>query len=661
MMEQQVLEQTVEPDITDGLTSDDVDEFYENKRLIIATQDPDQLYARMASLGIDIGDPTAYPTTKDRKELFNLWFAREFPQTVNREEHLVRLQTLLGKIQNHFADHDSESGLVVTGSFANGYINGTQSDLDFVVFVPEREEELEAYANLKDIGIVTTNKLGSVDDIKPLIETGHGHSKILGLTEEGIEVELFLIGMQDAEHMHTLHPGYVERVKPTYPKNELRTAVTGERRSLLKPPDVVPHYIRDTDGRVFSGFLTANTLTGEVVYDPQGHAEQIRDNVWEAYVKSYIYNNGGYDRTNGTTYLRPDVLDFDKFIGTFYYNRPTSYAPERLDVLKQKFDETVEGITDKLNLHRLPPLKPATFEYTNGHEHVSADQKIDELKEQGISMWASDYDGTLYGHNYRPGDVATLVGHSSRQDIVPAVISARDATAKRELLPEIQRELALRGMQAPVYMGLANGKGLYKVEAGGIEPIYEFGLDDDDIRRIMDAYGELGIEVTDPMDSIRQKSLKANWNNLIPPHLLDLAAGTKGFWAEPLKASVRLPDEKNLRLEAVDMLSQFLDGQYDVGWSGGVMADVTRSIGTDGKLYAARTLMDINRTCDAHVGTFGDMPHGNDKGLLSLPYSFTNNEQAPLRTNNTPPYLLTGTGNAVHRVHETVRKLVNSS
>ena len=78
----------------------------------------------------------------------------------------------------------------------------------------------------------------------------------------------------------------------------------------------------------------------------------------------------------------------------------------------------------------------------------------------------------------------------------------------------------------------------------------------------------------------------------------------------------------------------------------------------DGKLMAARTVMERLEITDEQAGFFGDSPNGNDKGILSLLYSFTNCKRLSKQSLESPPYILKTTDSPVGAVHEAIHVLL---
>lgn len=286
-----------------------------------------------------------------------------------------------------------------------------------------------------------------------------------------------------------------------------------------------------------------------------------------------------------------------------------------------------------------------------------ATSKLEEIRKNGVQLLGFDYDGTVIGDEFGHPDVTSLILQIARAGVVPAVITARDATIKVEQIAVLEQATRKEQIDTPIYIATANGASLFKIQNGESEQVYSNDLTQEDLDSIITAYSSLGIPISEEMDKIRQASLKQDWEKYIPPALFKLSLQNKGVWVEPSKVTLRLPEAREEQQQATQELTQKLPN-LAVAWGGKPLADVTKRLEFDGKLHVVQFLMNSHNIPKTRVATFGDTPDGNDKMLLSLPYSFTNRE-AGLTAGI--PYMLSGTGSPVSRVHEAINFVLPGS
>ncbi|HET9947091.1 MAG TPA: nucleotidyltransferase domain-containing protein [Patescibacteria group bacterium] len=341
------------------ITSDDVTRFYQVRTALwtAKTFDDIQTVARQYEIPLDGIDPTTPVGKTVQKQLFTRYAHEYFPHSDSIESHWGRLNSALVSMVHHLTVEQSNATVWVFGSFAKGKINGTQSDLDYLVVLPkcETEEDIEreigaikGLQNSDAAGYVFSEELGPFDDLKPILREGQGLTRLYAMTEDGIEVEFHVIGIDDAMRMHKTDPGYIQRIKPVVPKDELRVSMTGVRRSLPKADDRVHNFIMD-DGEMFVGFFPDAIIRGHQMYDPLGVAHKVSEQMWKAYVSTFLYRNNAFKSSGDEFSIDLEEAPFSKFLGTLYYGDPTDYHERNLSALERRYYNTVAKIAQVRN------------------------------------------------------------------------------------------------------------------------------------------------------------------------------------------------------------------------------------------------------------------------------------------------------------------------
>ena len=109
-------------------------------------------------------------------------------------------------------------------------------------------------------------------------------------------------------------------------------------------------------------------------------------------------------------------------------------------------------------------------------------------------------------------------------------------------------------------------------------------------------------------------------------------------------------------------LNQALGQTYQAAAGDETFVHITKKLAEDSKVVAIRAILKLLGLKSNQVATFGDMPVGNDAGLLSFPYSFTNaDEFAKIKKNSAePPYLLLNQSlTPVERVYKAIDYLIS--
>ncbi len=287
-----------------------------------------------------------------------------------------------------------------------------------------------------------------------------------------------------------------------------------------------------------------------------------------------------------------------------------------------------------------------------------------------IKLFALDYDGTIYdGVDYNLSDAMELIEKILMQDKSIAFITARAVTAVKTFAPPLQEFLKQQDTAMPVFIAGGNGTILYKVEKNNLIKIYNNGLNIQEIIQAIDAwkkvYEKLEINIGDLAEKglkTFRKFLKENWIGYIPDEIFKLCQPYKGkIFTEEAKVTFVLPKDENQHQEIIRSVGVELGKNYSIAAGDKTFVHITKRLKEDGKIVAVETILKLLNLKINQVATFGDMPTGNDKGLLSFPYSFTNSEEFVKveKDFQQPPFILTNSNvTAVGRVYKAIDYLL---
>lgn len=350
----QHLEQGIRPDIgvpteyqeqPQGITPDVVTNFYNFRTALLGAQTP----GKARSIAAQHGFPTDPAKEFDPKKVLIDYYKSHFEPSKTVEEHAERLNTSLNGLIEHLTLEQSRAMLWVFGSFAKGKINGTHSDLDYILVVPKiedpnaRKQEIEKFRKLSDLGYIISEELGPVEDMDSIMQNGQGLARLYAFTREGLEVEFHILGIDDASQLGNLDSEAIKRVRPTAPKNETRVSFKGKRKELPKASDSVVNYSKDDESKdIFVGFFPSSMIYGELLYDPESNGEEIDQAAWLGVVEGFLYQNAGltHNEYSGEYYIRRRAIDFDKFLSILYYPNKEDYSKPKLEELRRKFWNT---------------------------------------------------------------------------------------------------------------------------------------------------------------------------------------------------------------------------------------------------------------------------------------------------------------------------------
>lgn len=287
-----------------------------------------------------------------------------------------------------------------------------------------------------------------------------------------------------------------------------------------------------------------------------------------------------------------------------------------------------------------------------------------------IKLFGLDYDGTVSdGVNYKQPQIFGLVEKILAKDKSVAFITARAATAVKVLVPPLQELLVRENVAVPIFIAGGNGTTLYEVKKNELIKIYNYGFALSQVKYVVEVgrkvYEKLGIGnanlVQNGLETFK-KFLKEEWVGYIPSKIIDVCRPYDGeLFTEQAKVTFVLPKDKMLRQKVVAEFNEVLGARYRAAAGDDTYVHITRKFKEDSKTVAIKTILEFLGLGPTQVATFGDMPTGNDAGLLSFPYSFTNADDfSDIKTNlEQPPYILFDAElSPVARVYKAIEYLI---
>ncbi len=297
-------------------------------------------------------------------------------------------------------------------------------------------------------------------------------------------------------------------------------------------------------------------------------------------------------------------------------------------------------------------------------------EKLEEAK-KSVKLFGLDFDGTISdGANFKLPEAMALVERITDKSKSTAFITARAATALKTLVPPMQEMLARKENPAPCFVAGGNGTNLYEVKKDGLDQIYNHGLNLAEVKRAVEIgrniYEKFGITteiLAEKGLETFKKFLQDNWEGYIPAEIVDICRQYKGeLFTEEAKVTFVLPKDLAAHKELIAELNKELGAEYQALAGDQTYVHITKRLGEDSKKVAIKNILQKMGLDEKQVATFGDMPHGNDAGLLSFPYSFTNSDEfAKTKTDlSQPPYALIDADTApVARVYKAIDYLIS--
>jgi len=240
-----------------------------------------------------------------------------------------------------------------------------------------------------------------------------------------------------------------------------------------------------------------------------------------------------------------------------------------------------------------------------------------------------------------------------------AIITASASTALKRFGPAFQELLNKKDFNARCFIAGGNGTTLFEVKKAasavaeaslapsgrdGLAEIYNHGMNLEQVQKAVEigkrVYEKIGIKNSDLSEKGLEnfkKFLQDKWEGYVPAEIIDVCRPYNGeIFTERAKVTFVLPKDKSLHEKLAIELNAELSGEYRAAAGDDTYIHITKKLEKDGKVVAIKTILKLMSLGENQVATFGDMPMGNDAGLLSFPYSFTNAEQSPKQ----PPYVL---------------------
>ncbi len=305
----------------------------------------------------------------------------------------------------------------------------------------------------------------------------------------------------------------------------------------------------------------------------------------------------------------------------------------------------------------------------SGAGHNSITQvKLAEAK-QHCQFFAMDFDGTLSdGQQHKTEDALALIQEILARGKTPGLITARAATALKIFVPPLEEYYRHHQDAVSTYIAGGNGTVLFCLNARGLEQIYNYGLSLDEVKMMVakwQAYAEVNLQPKDLSEkglATFKQFYSENWEQFIPMAVLNIGRPFSGrIFTEEAKVTFMFPKDVARQAEVVMDMQKLIGNDFSVTAGDKHFCHMTRRLHEDSKRLAVQAILQRLGLNENQVATFGDMPHGNDKGLLSFPVSFTNCEELSHTKNDphVPPYLLLEPGVVpVARVYKAIRYIL---
>lgn len=301
---------------------------------------------------------------------------------------------------------------------------------------------------------------------------------------------------------------------------------------------------------------------------------------------------------------------------------------------------------------------------------------LKEAKSKKIVVIIADYDGTLFDRYDKKYNsllqVIKLAYEVTKKGLEFAFVSGRNTTLEvelRELIPKFCEE---KKTNLTIWHSGGNGMNLTKItyliknSFLDIEKIFSNVMNISEIKKSIEFYLKLKIK-PDLNSQLFFKSYleKKIPEDLVPKKYLDLSKKYEGkIFAELVKVSMVLPtsikDQKKIIRKLKKGLSKY---GLNIGWGGIPFADISKELKLknkiiDGKLLMVKNIIEYLNIKDTQVVTFGDTPNDNNKGMLTLPYSFTNDTTLKKTDKSSPPFILEVKYSPVRAVFAAIKYLI---
>jgi len=293
-----------------------------------------------------------------------------------------------------------------------------------------------------------------------------------------------------------------------------------------------------------------------------------------------------------------------------------------------------------------------------------------------IKAFVFDFDGTIKSSKEPECLPLELIKKIIINNKSVGIVTASGVSALSGLAEQIIKLCIENDFTVPVYLGIANGMALYKLSNKGKEELYNYSISFDDTKKIIEVwkkvFNNIGLKDIDLMENginTFKEFLVKDWGKYIPSEFLSLSKeyGGKCF-VEKLKSTLVMPkNDVVLQDKFIALIQEELDNcfgkeKFIIDMGDDVFAHVTKRPNMAPKLFALKRIIKELDLKNDQIVTFGDMPFGNDRGLLidsGLPYTFTNKSVGE-KESNTPPFVLPGSElSPVANVYKAVDSLLN--
>ncbi|MFH1899666.1 MAG: HAD-IIB family hydrolase [Patescibacteria group bacterium] len=291
-----------------------------------------------------------------------------------------------------------------------------------------------------------------------------------------------------------------------------------------------------------------------------------------------------------------------------------------------------------------------------------------------LKVLVVDYDGTIFDtetSKFNHQRATNLLIRAMEKGITPAIISARDVSFFQFVFPLLNSSLSKLNNKNDYYFAGGNGSYLFKINCFKKELIYNYSLNQNEIKNILQVYKKILKQmnlsnddlIEDGIDIFSSLLNKLKGQRSISAKLLNLSKKYRGaVFVETSKISIVLPVDNKKKNLFQNYLINYLPRKFSINGDH-TFIHVSKKIKInkqliDGKLHAVNTIIKYLGLSKKQLAVFGDSPMGNDQAMLNfLPYSFTNNKNFT-QLDNLPPYFLLNIGLPVEKVHKAIQFLI---
>jgi hydroxymethylpyrimidine pyrophosphatase-like HAD family hydrolase len=274
-----------------------------------------------------------------------------------------------------------------------------------------------------------------------------------------------------------------------------------------------------------------------------------------------------------------------------------------------------------------------------------------------IKAFVFDFDDTIKSNSEPDCKPLELIEKIISNNKFVGIITASGVSVLSTLSKQIIELIKKKNFSTSIYLGIANGMALYKLDKDGKHELYNYPINTRDVQKILESWksvmNKIGIKENDLMEkglNTFKDFLNKDWGEFIPKDFLSLSKQFNGkCFVEKLKITFVMPkngvflQQDFISLIQMEINKKFGDDRFVIEMGNNIFAHLTRKPGMAPKLFALKRIMvDLDLKND-QVMVFGDMPFGNDKGLLidsELPYTFTNKFIDEKENPKDPPFVL---------------------